>query len=241
MAIIIQKFGGTSVKDNERLREVANQVVKRKRLGDKIVVILSAPGGFTDKLLKQAYDLNSNPSMRELDMLLSTGEQISVALFAMAVEALGEKAISFNATQLEIETCGTFNSAQIIGINREKIDEAFDKDKIVVITGFQGVDNQGNITTLGRGGSDTTAVAIGSSLSADMVEIYTDVDGIYTADPRIVKSAKKLDKIGYEEMIELAGNGAKVLHSRSVEIAYKYNIKIHLRSSFTWEEGTIVG
>lgn len=240
MGIIIQKFGGTSVKNTERILEVAKKIVERKKTGDEIVVVLSAQGGYTDTLLKKAHKVSKTPKKRELDVLLSTGEQISVALLAMAIEELGENALSFTAAQLGIKTCSNHNCAQILDIESKKIKEALKEGNIVVVTGFQGVDPYGNITTLGRGGSDTTAVALGVTLGAKEVEIYTDVDGIYSADPRIVKNAKKIKKIAYSEMIEMAGNGAKVLHSRSVEMACKYNIKIHLRSSYSWEEGSIV-
>lgn len=240
MGIIIQKFGGTSVKNTERILEIAKKIVERKKLGDDIVVVLSAQGGYTDTLLKKAHNISKTPKKRELDALLSTGEQISIALLAMAIEELGESAISFTATQLGIKTCSNHNCAQILDIENKKIKEALKEENIVVVAGFQGVDPYGNITTLGRGGSDTTAVALGVALDAQEVEIYTDVDGIYSADPRVVKDAKKINRIAYSEMIEMAGNGAKVLHSRSVELACKYNIKIHLRSSYSWKEGSIV-
>jgi aspartate kinase len=240
VGIIIQKFGGTSVKNTERILEVAKKIVERKKAGDETVVVLSAQGGYTDILLKKAHEVSKAPKKRELDVLLSTGEQISVALLAMAIEELGESALSFTAAQLGIKTCSNHNCAQILDIESRKIKEALKEDNIVVVTGFQGVDPYGNITTLGRGGSDTTAVALGVTLGAEEVEIYTDVDGIYSADPRIVKNANKIKKIAYSEMIEMAGNGARVLHSRSVELACKYNIKIHLRSSYSWEEGSIV-
>lgn len=240
MGTIIQKFGGTSVKNTERILEIAKKIVERKKLGDDIVVVLSAQGGYTDTLLKKAHNISKTPKKRELDVLLSTGEQISIALLAMAVEELGESAISFTAAQLGIKTCSNHNCAQILDIENKKIKEALKEGNIVVVAGFQGVDPYGNITTLGRGGSDTTAVALGVALDAQEVEIYTDVDGIYSADPRVVKDAKKINRIAYSEMIEMAGNGAKVLHSRSVELACKYNIKIHLRSSYSWKEGSIV-
>jgi aspartate kinase len=240
MGIIIQKFGGTSVKNTERLFEVAKKIVERKKAGHDMVVVLSAQGGQTDILMEKAYKISKTPKKRELDVLLSAGEQISIALLAMAIEELGERAISFTAAQLGIKTCSNHNSAQILEIEGAKIKEMLRKNKIVVIAGFQGVDIHGNVTTLGRGGSDTTAVALGVALEADEVEIYTDVDGIYTADPRVIKGAKKINEIAYSEMIEMAGNGAKVLHSRSVELACKYGIKIHLRSSYSWKEGSIV-
>ena len=240
MGIIIQKFGGTSVKNTERILEVAKKIVERKKMGDNIVVVLSAQGGYTDILLEKAHKISKTPKKRELDVLLSTGEQISIALLAMAIEELGESAISFTAAQLGIKTCSNHNCAQILDIESKKIKEALKEGNIVVVAGFQGIDPHGNITTLGRGGSDTTAVALGVTLGAKEVEIYTDVDGIYSSDPRVVKNAKKIDKIAYSEMIEMAGNGAKVLHSRSVELACKYNIKIHLRSSYSWKEGSII-
>ncbi|UUV19868.1 aspartate kinase [Fusobacteria bacterium ZRK30] len=240
MGVIIQKFGGTSVKNTERILEIAKKIVERKKLGDDIVVVLSAQGGYTDTLLQKAHNISKTPKKRELDVLLSTGEQISIALLAMAIEELGEGAISFTAAQLGIKTCSNHNCAQILDIESRKIKKALKEGNIVVVAGFQGIDPYGNITTLGRGGSDTTAVALGVVLDAQEIEIYTDVDGIYSADPRVVKDAKKINKITYSEMIEMAGNGAKVLHSRSVELACKYNIKIHLRSSYSWKKGSIV-
>ncbi|WP_321328233.1 aspartate kinase [uncultured Ilyobacter sp.] len=240
MALIVQKFGGTSVKDTERLQEVARWVVKNKEEGNKMVVVVSAPGGMTDSLIKRAEEVHSSPQGRELDMLLSVGEQISAALLSMAIEQLGHKAISFTGPQVGIKTTNDFNNAKILDISPEKIMEKLYSDHVVIITGFQGVDENGDITTLGRGGSDTTAVAVGAAISADQVEIYTDVDGIYTADPRVVKNAGKIPQVSFTEMIEMAGKGAKVLHCRSVELAAKYGIDIHLRSAFTWEEGTWV-
>lgn len=240
MGVIIQKFGGTSVKNTERILEVAKKIVERKKMGDGIVAVLSAQGGYTDILLEKAHKISKTPKKRELDVLLSTGEQISIALLAMAIEELGESAVSFTATQLGIKTCSNHNCAQILDIDSKKIKQALEEGNVVVVAGFQGVDLHGNITTLGRGGSDTTAVALGVTLGAKEVEIYTDVDGIYSADPRVVKNAKKINKIAYSEMIEMAGNGAKVLHSRSVELACKYNIKIHLRSSYSWTKGSII-
>jgi len=238
MALIVQKFGGTSVKDSERLKEVARWIIKTKELGNQVIVVVSAPGGMTDSLIKRAKEINTTPSGRELDSLLSVGEQISASLLAMTINQMGHKAISFTGAQLNIKTTGEFNNAKILEISSQKITENIDRGSIVIVTGFQGVNEQGYTTTLGRGGSDTTAVAIGAALSADQVEIYTDVDGIYTADPRVVKSARKIPEISFDEVIEMAGKGAKVLHCRSVEIAAKYNIDIHLRSSFTWEEGS---
>ncbi|MGB6129466.1 MAG: aspartate kinase [Psychrilyobacter sp.] len=240
MGVIIQKFGGTSVKNTERILEVAKKIVESKKMGNSIVAVLSAQGGYTDILLEKAHKISKTPKKRELDVLLSTGEQISIALLAMAIEELGESAVSFTATQLGIKTCSNHNCAQILDIDSKKIKQALEEGNVVVVAGFQGVDLHGNITTLGRGGSDTTAVALGVTLGAKEVEIYTDVDGIYSADPRVVKNAKKINRIAYSEMIEMAGNGAKVLHSRSVELACKYNIKIHLRSSYSWTKGSII-
>jgi len=236
--IVVQKFGGTSLKGTERLQEVARWVVKNKNEGNKMIVIVSAPGGMTDSLINEAKEMNTNPKGRELDMLLSVGEQISAALLAMGIEELGEKAVSFNASQLQLKTNGEHNNAKILNISPEKILENLNNDYIVIVTGFQGVDNEGNITTLGRGGSDTSAVAVGAAVNANKVEIYTDVDGVYTSDPRIIKNAKKIKNISFDEMIEMADKGSKVLHCRSVELASKYEIPIHLRSAFTWKEGT---
>ncbi len=236
--IVVQKFGGTSLKGSERLREVAKWVVKNKNEGNKMVIIVSAPGGMTDSLINDAKEMHNNPKGRELDMLLSVGEQISAALLAMGIEQLGKKAVSFNASQLQLKTNAEHNNAKILDISSEKILENLNNDYIVIVTGFQGVDDEGNITTLGRGGSDTSAVAIGAAINADKVEIYTDVDGVYTSDPRIIMDAKKIKNISFDEMIEMADKGSKVLHCRSVELASKYEIPIHLRSAFTWEEGT---
>lgn len=236
--IVVQKFGGTSLKGSERLHEVAKWVVKNKNEGNKMVVIVSAPGGMTDSLISDAKEMNTNPKGRELDMLLSVGEQISAALLAMGIEELGEKAVSFNASQLKLKTDGEHNNAKILKISPEKILENLNNDYIVIVTGFQGIDNEGNITTLGRGGSDTSAVAIGAAINATKVEIYTDVDGVYTSDPRIIKNATKIKNISFDEMIEMADKGSKVLHCRSVELASKYELPIHLRSAFTWNEGT---
>ena len=240
MALIIQKYGGTSVANTERVKEVAKKVVKYKKEGHDVVVVVSAPAGMTDSLVKNAYEITNNPNKRELDMLLTTGEQISVALLSMAVYELGEKAISFNAFQIDFRTTSDHTKAEILNIDTKKIKEKLSQGSVVVIAGFQGVDENFDITTLGRGGSDTTAVALGAVLQADEVEIYTDVDGVYTADPRVVENPKKLKEISYQEMLEMASSGAKVLHPRSVEIAAKYNINIHLRSSFEDIPGTIV-
>ena len=240
MALIIQKYGGTSVANAERVKEVAKRVLKYKQEGNDVIVVVSAPAGVTDSLIKRAYELTDKPNKRELDMLLTSGEQISIASLAMAIEAMGEKAISLNAFQVNFKTTDDHTKAQILGIDTTTIEEKLKEGNVVVFAGFQGITDNNEITTLGRGGSDTTAVALGAALKADEVEIYTDVDGVYTADPRMVKNPKKLKTISYQEMLEMAASGAKVLHPRSVEIAAKYGIKIHLRSSFDESIGTIV-
>ena len=240
MALIIQKYGGTSVANAERVTEVAKRVLKYKNEGNDVIVVVSAPAGTTDSLIKRAYELSDTPNKRELDMLLTSGEQISIASLSIAIEELGGKAISLNAFQVNFNTTDAHTKAQILNIDTDVIKENLSKGNVVVFAGFQGITKNNEITTLGRGGSDTTAVALGAALSADEVEIYTDVDGVYTADPRIVSNARKLESISYKEMLELAASGAKVLHPRSVEIAAKYGIKIHLRSSFDDSLGTIV-
>lgn len=240
MALVIQKYGGTSVANTERLKAVAQRVVERKKSGDDVVVVLSAPAGMTDELIGRAKEISKKPNKRELDMLLGVGEQVSVALLAMAIKELGEEAISFNAYQIKIKTTNNHNNAQITEIDTHRIKEKLNDNHIVIVCGFQGVNENDDLTTLGRGGSDTTGVALGVALKADCVEIYTDVDGVYTADPRIVEKPKKLEKIAFDEMLELAATGAKVLHSRSVELGFKYGVPIHLRSSFDNSEGTLV-
>lgn len=240
MALVVQKYGGTSVANAERLKAVAKRVVERKKKGDDIVVVVSAPAGMTDELIGKAKAVSEKPCKRELDMLLGVGEQVSVALLAMAIKELGEEAISFNAHQIKIRTTNNHSNAQIMEIDTTKIRKKLDNNHIVIVCGFQGVNDNGDLTTLGRGGSDTTGVALGVALNADCVEIYTDVDGVYTADPRIVKEPKKLEKIAFDEMLELAATGAKVLHSRSVELGFKYGVPIHLRSSFDNSKGTLV-
>ena len=240
MALIIQKYGGTSVADAERVKEVAKRVLKYKNEGHDVIVVVSAPAGTTDSLIRRAYELSETPSKRELDMLLTSGEQISIASLAIAIEDLGKKAVSLNAFQVDFKTTDEHTKATILDINTDIIREKLSEGNVVVFAGFQGITENNEITTLGRGGSDTTAVALGAALEADEVEIYTDVDGVYTADPRVVKSPKKLNTISYQEMLEMAASGAKVLHPRAVEIAARYGIKIHLRSSFDDSTGTIV-
>ncbi|RRD39510.1 aspartate kinase [Leptotrichia sp. OH3620_COT-345] len=240
MALIIQKYGGTSVADAECVKKVAKRIVKYRKEGHNVIVVVSAPAGTTDSLIKRAYEISSSPNKRELDMLLTSGEQISIASLAIAIHSMGEKAVSLNAFQVKFKTTGDYTKAEILDIDTKIIEEKISEGNVVVFAGFQGITENNDITTLGRGGSDTTAVALGAALNADEVEIYTDVDGVYTADPRVVKNPKKLETVSYQEMLELAVSGAKVLHPRSVQIAAKYDISIHLRSSFDNSTGTIV-
>lgn len=240
MAIIVQKFGGSSVADAKKVMNVANRVVDTYKEGNSVVVVVSAQGDTTDDLIEKAHEINDNPSKREMDMLLSSGEQISIALLAMAIEKIGIPVISLTGWQAGFQTNSNSGDARIKTINTERILSEIDKKKIVIVAGFQGIDRFDDITTLGRGGSDTSAVAIAAAIHADKCEIYTDVDGVYTADPRICKSAKKLDEITYDEMLELASLGANVLHNRSVEMAKKYNVKLEVKSSFEKLPGTIV-
>ncbi len=238
--LIVQKYGGSSVANAERVFNVAKRIMRTRMEGNDVVVVLSAHGKTTDGLIAKAKEINAKPSRREMDMLLSTGEQQSVALMAMAISAIGGRAVSLNAAQVGIETTNTYSNARIRHINTERIENELDEGSIVLVTGFQGVNAIGDTTTLGRGGSDTSAVALAAALNADMCEIYTDVEGVYTADPRVVPDAVKLDEISYDEMLELASLGAKVLHSRSVEVAKKYNVKLVVRSSMSEAEGTEV-
>ena len=240
MSIIVKKFGGTSVGDTTKIKNVAKRIVRSIEKGNQVVVAVSAMGGTTDKLVALAHEVSPSPLERELDMLLSTGEQVSIALLAMAVSELGYEAISLTGNQVGILTDGFYSNARIVSINNQRILDELKMGKVVILAGFQGVTIDGEITTLGRGASDTTAVAIAASLNADRCEIYTDVDGIYTADPRIVKSARKLDRITHDEMLEMAGLGAKVLHSRSVELAKKFQVPLMVRSSFHEGAGTII-
>ena len=240
MGLIVQKFGGTSVADTERLRNVARIITDTYKAGNQVVVVLSAQGDTTDDLIEKAKEINPEGSNREMDMLLSTGEQISVALCAMAIEALGYPVVSLTGWQAGTLTDTAAKNARIKKIDTERLEAELDQKRIVIVTGFQGVDRNQNITTLGRGGSDTSAVALAAALEADLCQIYTDVDGVYTADPRYVKGAKKLDEVTYNEMLELATLGAQVLHNRSVELAKKYNVKLEVLSSFTGHPGTKV-
>ncbi len=240
MAIIVQKFGGSSVADAAKVNNVANRVVDTYRGGNSVVVVVSAQGDTTDDLIDKAHEINPSPSKREMDMLLSSGEQISIALLAMAIEKIGAPVISLTGWQAGFQTNTSAGNARINKVDTERILAELDQKKIVIVAGFQGIDKYDNITTLGRGGSDTSAVAIAAAIHADKCEIYTDVDGVYTADPRIVKSAKKLDEITYDEMLDLASLGANVLHNRSVEMAKKYGVKLEVKSSFEKIDGTIV-
>jgi aspartate kinase len=240
MALIVQKYGGTSVGDIDRIRNVARRVIKTKEAGNQVVVVLSAMSGETDKLTLLARQVSPDPDSREMDVLLSTGEQVTVALMAMMLKSMGHDACSFLGHQVRIITDDAFGRARITDIDTGPIRGCLEAGRIVIVAGFQGFTPTGSITTLGRGGSDTTGVALAAALAADMCEIYTDVDGVYTTDPNIVRSARKLARISYDEMLEMASLGAKVLQIRSVEFAKKYDVPIHVRSSFTEDEGTMV-
>ncbi len=240
MSLIVQKYGGTSMGSIERIRNVARRVGAAKDAGNDVVVVVSAMSGETDRLIKLAADVSTNPDDRELDMLVSTGERVSIALLAMALIDMGYKARSFTGRQVGIITDSAHTKARIEKITAERIKEALEEGTIPIVAGFQGIDEKSDVTTLGRGGSDTTAVALAAALKADMCDIYTDVDGVYTSDPNIVPNARKLNKISYEEMLEMASLGAKVLHSRSVEFAAKYNVPLRVLSSFTNNSGTLV-
>ena len=232
MSLIVQKFGGTSVANTERLKNVADIVTSTAKAGNQVVVVVSAQGDTTDDLIEKAAELNERPSRREMDVLLNTGEMISMSLLAMAIQKLG--------WQIGMETNSNYSDARIKRISGDRLKAELDNGRIVIVAGFQGINKMGDVTTLGRGGSDTTAVAIAATLGADLCQIYTDVDGVYTADPRIVKNARKLDAITYDEMLELASLGAQVLHNRSVEMAKKYNVDLEVVSSFTRNPGTKV-
>jgi len=240
VALIVQKYGGTSVADLNRIRNVARRVAKTRQEGNEVVVVVSAMAGETDRLLQLAAQTGENPDLREVDSLISTGEQVSVALLALTLNSLGVPAKSFLGSQIRIITDNAFGKARIQKIEVQRLQKELKEGRVPVVAGFQGVDHEGNITTLGRGGSDTTGVAIAAALQADMCEIYTDVDGVYTTDPNICPEAQKLAQITYDEMMEMASLGAKVLQIRSVELAKKYNVPIHVRSSFSDKPGTIV-
>jgi aspartate kinase len=238
--LIVQKYGGTSVGSVERIKNVARRCLAAQRQGHKIAVVVSAMSGETNRLIALAKQMSPEPNDRELDVIASTGEQVSVGLLALAIEAEGGKAVSLLGHQVKVITDSAFSRARIKAVDARALTDAFDNGKIAVVAGFQGVDQAGNITTLGRGGSDTSAVAVAAALKADVCEIYTDVDGVYTADPNVVPSARKISRISYEEMLELASLGAKVLQIRSVEFGMKYGVPIHVRSSFNDNEGTWV-
>ena len=238
--LIVKKFGGSSVANKERIFNVAKRCIEDYKNGNDIVVVLSAMGDTTDEFLELANTINPKAKKRELDMLLTTGEQVSVSLMAMAMQSLDVPAVSLNAFQVRMHSTSRYGNARFKRVETERILHELDSRKIVIVTGFQGVNKYDDITTLGRGGSDTTAVALAAALHADKCEIYTDVDGVYTADPRVVKNARKIDEITYDEMLELASLGAKVLHNRSVEMAKKYNVELVVRSSLNRSEGTVV-
>lgn len=238
--LIVKKFGGSSVANKERIFRVAERCIEDYRAGHDVVVVLSAMGDTTDDLFAMAHSIHANPKKRELDMLLTTGEQVSVSLMAMAMQSLDVPAVSLNAFQVQMHSTERYGNARFKRIDTDRITHELDSRKIVIVTGFQGVNKYDDLTTLGRGGSDTTAVALAAALHADRCEIFTDVDGVYTADPRIVKNAMKLDEVTYDEMLELASLGAKVLHNRSVEMAKKYGVELVVRSSLNRSEGTVI-
>jgi aspartate kinase len=240
MALVVQKYGGTSVGDIDRIRNVAGRVIRTREEGHQVVVVVSAMSGETDKLIRLAQQVTPDPDEREMDVLISTGEQVTIALLAMTLKSIGCDAKSYLGFQIKIATDSAFGKARITGIESEKILEDLRNGRVVVVAGFQGLDELENITTLGRGGSDTTAVAVAAAIRADVCEIYTDVDGVYTTDPNICPKARKLSRISYDEMLEMASLGAKVLQIRSVEFAKKYDVPIHVRSSFNDNLGTIV-
>ena len=240
MALIVQKYGGSSVADTESIKRVAKRVVEAEKKGNKVAVVVSAMGDTTDDLIDQALSIDSNPPEREMDMLMTAGERISMSLLAMAIHAEGSRAHSFTGQQAGFFTDARYGAAHIKAVRPDRVKNALSSGDIAIVAGFQGINKMGDVTTLGRGGSDTTAVAIAATLGADLCQIYTDVDGVYTADPRIVKNAHKLDAITYDEMLELASLGAQVLHNRSVEMAKKYNVDLEVVSSFTRNPGTKV-
>ena len=240
MSLIVQKFGGSSVANAEKVFNVASRIIDTYNEGNQVIVVVSAQGDTTDDLIEKAKEINPNPSKREMDMLLSTGEQISISLLAMAIEKLGYPVVSLTGWQIGMKTDSSYGQARIKKIDTERLEMELDKNNIIIVAGFQGINKFDDITTLGRGGSDTTAVAIAAALHADKCEIYTDVDGVYSTDPRIVPDAVKLEEITYDEMLELASLGANVLHNRSVEMAKKYQVKLEVKSSFQKIDGTIV-
>jgi len=240
MAIVVQKYGGSSVGDAEKIKNVAKRIAAAKDKGNEVVAVVSAMGKTTDELVELAYSVTDQPSEREFDVLLSTGEIVSSTLLAMALRAMGYESVSLSGAQAGIRTDAAYSRARIVGVDPERIVKELDKGRIVIVAGFQGITEEMDTTTLGRGGSDTTAVALAVSLGAEVCQIYTDVEGVYTADPRIVPEAKKLDEIGYEEMLELASYGAKVMHPRAVELGELFNMPILVASSFTDNPGTLI-
>ncbi|MBM6733121.1 aspartate kinase [Megasphaera stantonii] len=240
MALIVKKFGGSSVATPDKMRAIVQRVLKGKQEGDKIVIVVSAMGDTTDELVSLAKQITSKAYGREMDMLLSTGEQVSIALMAMAFQEAGQKAISFTGAQAGIKTSDAFNKGRILDLEPNRIMEALDEGNVVVVAGFQGITGHGDITTLGRGGSDTTAVAIAGAINADVCEIYTDVDGVYTSDPRVVSDAQKMKEITYGEMLEMAKLGAGVMQPRAVEMGSRFSVPIHVRSTFSEDEGTMI-
>ena len=240
MSLIVQKFGGSSVRDAQRIRNVAHIIADAYRAGNQVLVVLSAQGDTTDDLIEKAREINPRASKREMDMLLSTGEQISIALCAMALEGMGLPVVSLTAWQVGIHTSSTYSDARIKTIDSERVQRELDKNKIVLVAGFQGINRLGDVTTLGRGGSDTSAVALAAAFDADLCQIFTDVDGVYTTDPRVCSNARKLEAITYDEMLELASQGAQVLHNRSVELAKKYHVNMEVVSSLERKPGTKV-
>jgi aspartate kinase len=240
VSLIVQKFGGTSVATPDRIKHVAQRVVATRAAGHQVVVVVSAPGDTTDDLIAMARQINGRPPAREMDMLLATGEQVSIALLAMAITALGHEAISLTGGQARIRTEPVHTRARILGVDRRRIDRELASGRIVIVAGFQGITDDDEITTLGRGGSDTTAVALASALGADLCQIYTDVEGVFTADPRVVPGARKLREVSYDEMLEMASSGALVVQTRAAELAKQYRVPLEVRSSFVDREGTIV-
>src|SRR5436190_7914313 len=240
MPLIVQKFGGTSVADSQKILAAARKAVRAQQEGNQVVMVVSAMGKNTDVLVDLAHEISDEPPAREMDMLLSTGEQVSVALMAMAIHSLGHEAISLTGAQIGIRTDSTHTKARIRSISTDRLRQALDDGKIVIAAGFQGIDEDFNITTLGRGGSDTTAVALAAVLAADACEIYTDVDGVYTTDPRVLPEARHISRVSYDEMLELASLGAGVMHNRSIEFAKKFYVPIHVRSSFSDVPGTMI-
>src|SRR5215218_10054303 len=240
MSLIVQKFGGTSVANAEKIRVAARRAIRAQQNGNQVVMVVSAMGHQTDVLVDLAREITDRPNAREMDMLLSTGEQVSVALMAMAIHSLGARAVSLTGAQIGIRTDSSHTKARIQSISTERMKKLLDDGNIVIAAGFQGIDEDFNITTLGRGGSDTTAVALAAVLNADACEIYTDVDGVFTTDPRVLPEARRVGRISYDEMLELASLGAGVMHSRSIEFGKKFDVPIHVRSSFTDVPGTMI-